>query len=77
MNFKHMTYKEITQLVSSLTTTKDIGDAIQHLNNLIDSLKILKSMLEGRKTLQMQQDKIERRKGLKVITKGTGRKKRV
>ena len=65
-----MTYKEITQLVSGLNTAKDIDEAIQKLGDLVESLKILKSMLEGRKALQMQKDKMERRKGLKVITKG-------
>ena len=70
MNFKNMTYKEITQLVSGLNTAQDIDEAIQKLGDLVESLKILKSMLEGRKALQMQKDKMERRKGLKVITKG-------
>ena len=70
MNFKDITYKEITQLVSGLNTAKDIDEAIQKLDDLVESLKILKSMLEGRKALQMQKDKMERRKGLKVITKG-------
>ncbi len=75
MNFKNMTYKEITQLVSALNPAKDINDAIHQLDDLIESLKILRSMLDGRKTLQIQKDKMERRKGLKVITKG--RKKKV
>ena len=70
MNFKNMTYKEITQLVSGLNTAKDIDEAIQKLGDLVEFLKILKSMLEGRKALQMQKDKMKRRKGLKVITKG-------
>ena len=74
MNFKNMTYKEITQLVSALTTAKDIDDAIHQLDDLVESLKILRSMLDGRKTLQIQKDKMERRKWLKVITKG-GKKK--
>lgn len=74
MNFKNMTYKEITQLVSALNTTKDIDDAIHQLDDQVESLKILRSMLDGRKTLQIQKDKMERRKGLKVITK-RGKKK--
>ena len=65
MNFKDITYKEITQLVSALNTTKDIDEAIQKLDDLVESLKILKSMLEGRKALQMQKDKMKRRKGLR------------
>ena len=69
MNFKNMTYKEITQLVSSFNVTKDIDDATHQLDDLIESLKILKSMLEGRKTLQIQKDKLKRRRGLKVVTK--------
>ncbi len=74
MNFKNMTYKEITQLVSALNTAKDIDDAMHQLDDLVESLKILRSMLDGRKTLQIQKDKMERRKGLKVITK-RGKKK--
>ena len=70
MNFKNMTYKEITQLVSGLNTAQDIDEAIQKLGDLVESLKILKNMAEGRKALQIQKDKMERRKGLKVITKG-------
>ena len=74
MNFKGMTYKEITQMVSSLNATKDIEEAISLLDNLIESLKILKGMLDGRKTLQMQKDKMERRRGLKVVTKRNKRR---
>ncbi len=74
MNFKGMTYKEITQMVSSLNETKDIEEAISLLDNLIESLKILRGMLDGRKTLQMQKDKMERRRGLKVVTKRNKRR---
>ncbi len=74
MNFKGMTYKEITQLVSSLDLKKDIEEAISLLDNLIESLKILRGMLDGRKTLQMQKDKLERRRGLKVVTKRNKRR---
>lgn len=74
MNFKGMTYKEITQMVSSLNATKDIEEAISLLDNLIESLKMLRGMLDGRKTLQMQKDKMERRRGLKVVTKRNKRR---
>ena len=74
MNFKSMSYKDITQLVSSLNVKKDIEEAIALLDALIESLKILRGMLDGRKTLQMQKDKLERRKGLKVVSKGNKRK---
>jgi hypothetical protein len=67
MNIKNMTYKEITQLVSSLNTSGDIDEAIHKLDDLMESMKILRSMLEGRKTLQMQKDQQKRRKGLKVV----------
>ena len=70
MNFKSMTYKEITQLVSSLHAKKDMEEAISLLDDLVESLKMLRGMLEGRKTLQIQKDKMERRKGLKVVAKG-------
>lgn len=64
MNMKNMTYKEITQLVSSLNTSGDIDEALHKLDDLIESMKILRSMLEGRKALQMQKDQQKRRKGL-------------
>ena len=67
MNMKNMTYKEITQLVSSLNTSGDIDEALHKLDDLIESMKILRSMLEGRKALQMQKDQQKRRKGLKVV----------
>jgi hypothetical protein len=67
MNIKNMTYKEITQMASSLNTSGDIDEAIHKLDDLIESMKILRSMLEGRKTLQMQKDQQKRRKGLKVV----------
>ena len=70
MNFKNMTYKEVTQLISNFNTVKDINDALHQLDDLIESLRILRTMLEGRKALQMQKDKMERRKGLKIIKKG-------
>jgi hypothetical protein len=69
MNLKNMTYKEITQLVSSLNTSGDIDEAIHKLDDMIESMKILRSMLEGRKTLQIQKDQKKRRKGLKVVKK--------
>ena len=69
MNLKNMTYKEITQLVSSLNTSGDIDEAIHKLDDMIESMKILRSMLEGRKTLQIQKDQQKRRKGLKVVKK--------
>lgn len=69
MNFKNITYKEITQLISNFNTAKDIDEATHQLDDLIESLKILRSMLEGRKILQMQKDKLKRREGLKVINK--------
>ena len=74
MNFKNMTYKEITQLVGSLNTTGDIDEAIHQLDDLKESLQILRSMLEGRRTLQVQKDRLKRRKGLKVVTKGNRRR---
>jgi len=70
MNFKNMTYKEITQMVGSLNTTGDIDEAIHQLDNLKESLQILRSMLQGRRTLQIQKDKLKRRGSLKVVTKG-------
>ena len=69
MNLKNMTYKEITQLVSSLNTSGDIDEALHKLDDLIESMKILRSMLEGRKALQKQKDQQKRRKGLKVVPK--------
>ena len=74
MNFKNMTYKEITQLVGSLNTTGDIDGAIHQLDDLTESLKVLRNMLEGRRTLQVQKDRLKRRKGLKVVTKGNRRR---
>ncbi len=74
MNFKNMTYKEIAQLVGSLSTTGDIDEAIYQLDDLKESLQILRSMLEGRRTLQIQKDKLKRRGSLKVVTKGNRRR---
>jgi len=67
MNLKNMTYKEITQLASSLNTSGDIDETLHKLDDLIESMKILRSMLEGRKALQMQKDQQKRRKRLKVV----------
>lgn len=69
MNIKNMTYKEITQMVSSLTTSRNINEALHKLDDLIESMKILRSMLEGRKALEKQKDQQKRRKGLKVVKK--------
>ena len=69
MNIKNMTYKEITQLVSSLNTSGDIDEALHKLDDLMESMKILRSMLEGRKALEKQKDQQKRRKGLKVVKK--------
>jgi len=72
VNFKNITYREITQLISSFNTTKDIDEATHKLDDLIDSLKLLRSTLEGRKALQMQKEKLKRRKGLKVVKNEKG-----
>ena len=64
-----MTYKEITQLVGSLNSSKDIDEGMHKLDDMIESLKILRAMLEGRKTLQVQKDQQKRRRGLKVVKK--------
>jgi hypothetical protein len=69
MNLKNMTYKEVTQLVSSLNASKDIDEAMHKLDDLIESMKILRSMLGGRRALQKQKDQQKRRKGLKVVPK--------
>ena len=69
MNLKNMTYKEITQLISTLNTAGDLDEAMHKLDDLVDSLKILRSMLEGRKALQVQKDQQKRRRGLKVVKK--------
>lgn len=74
MNFKNITYKEITQLISNFNSTKDIDEATHQLDDLIESLKILREMLKGRKALQLQKDKLKRRRGLKVVTKGNKRR---
>jgi len=69
VNFKNITYKEITHLISGFNTIKEIDEATHQLDDLIESLRLLRSMLEGRKALQVQRDKLKRRKGLKVVTK--------
>ena len=74
MNFKNITYKEIIHLISGFNTTREIDEATHQLDDLIESLKLLRSMLEGRKALQVQRDKLKRRKGLKVVTKRTKRR---
>lgn len=74
MNFKNITYKEITQLISNFNSTKDIDEATHQLDDLIESLKILREMLKGKKALQLQKDKLKRRRGLKVVTKGNKRR---
>ncbi len=74
MNFKNMTYREITRMISTVNTTTTMDEAARQLDELIESFKILKNMLEGSKALQMQKDKLKRRGGLKVITKGNKRR---
>jgi regulator of replication initiation timing len=74
MNFKNMTYREITRMISTVNNTTTIDEATRQLDDLIESFKILRNMLEGSKALQMQKDKLKRRRGLKVITKGNKRR---
>jgi len=69
MNFKNMSVKEIAQLVSTLNHPGDIEEAVHKLGDLIESFKILRSMLEGRQALQLQQEKLKRRKRLQVVRK--------
>ena len=68
VNFKNMTYKEISRMASSFNTTRAINSAIHQLNELIEALNILRNMLEGRRVLQLQKDKLNRRGRLKVVS---------
>jgi len=61
-------------MVSNLNTVSTINEATRQLDNLLESFKVLRDMLEGRKALQMQKDKLKKRRGLKVITKGSKRR---
>lgn len=69
MNFKNLSVKEISQLVSTLNQPRDIEEAVRMLNDLIDSFKMLRAMLEGRQALQQQQENLKRRKRLQVVKK--------
>jgi regulator of replication initiation timing len=69
MNFKNLSVKEISQLVSTLNHPGDIDEAIRKLSAVIESFKILRSMLEERKDLLLQQEQLQRRKGLRVVRK--------
>lgn len=72
MNFKNLSVKEISQLVSSLNNPRDIKEAIRMLNDLIDSFTMLRAMLEGRQALELQQEQLKRRKQLQVVKKERG-----
>jgi len=69
MNFKNLSVKEITQMVTTLNQPGDIDEAIRKLSAVIESFKILRSMLEGRKALLLEQDQLKRRKRLQVVRK--------
>ncbi|GEM_PF-3320097 len=69
MNFRDMSVKEITRLVSALNQPGEMDEAIRNLDAVIDSFKILRSLLEERKTLQLEQERLRRRKRLLVVRK--------
>jgi regulator of replication initiation timing len=69
MNFKNMSIKEIAQLVSTLNQPGDIDEAIRKLSAVIESFKILRSLLEERQALRLEQERLKRRKGLRVVRK--------
>jgi regulator of replication initiation timing len=69
MNFKNMSIKEIAQLVSTLNQPGDIDEAIRKLSAVIESFKILRSLLEERQALRLEQERLKRRKGLRVVNK--------
>lgn len=69
MNFKNLSVKEITRMVSTLNQPGDIDEAIRKLSAVIESFTILRSMLEGRKALLLEQDQLKRRKRLQVVKK--------
>jgi regulator of replication initiation timing len=69
MNFKNMSIKEIAQLVSTLNQPGDIDEAIRKLSAVIESFKILRSLLEERQALRLEQERLKRRKGLRVVGK--------
>jgi regulator of replication initiation timing len=73
MNFKNMSIKEIAQLVSTLNQPGDIDEAIRKLSAVIESFKILRSMLEARKALWLEEEQLKRRKGLRVVRKESSR----
>ena len=69
MNFRDISVKEITRLVSALNQPGEMDEAIRNLDAVIDSFKILRSLLEERKTLQLEQERLTRRKRLLVVRK--------
>jgi regulator of replication initiation timing len=73
MNFKNMSIKEIAQLVSTLNQPGDIDEAIRKLSAVIESFKILRSLMEERQALRLEQERLKRRKGLRVVRKETSR----
>jgi regulator of replication initiation timing len=73
MNFKNMSIKEIAQLVSTLNQPGDIDEAIRKLSAVIESFKILRSLLEERQALRLEQERLKLRKGLRVVRKETAR----
>jgi len=69
MNFKNLSLKEITRMVTTLNQPGDIDEAIRKLSAVIESFTILRSMLEGRKALLLEQEQLKRRKRLRVVKK--------
>ncbi len=74
MNFKAMTFKEIAETALHLRNAKEIDRAMKELDNLTESLNLLRNMLEGMKALQIEKDKAKRRGALRVVRKPGGRK---
>ncbi len=73
MNFKNMSIKDIAHLVSTLNQPGDIDEAIRKLSAVIESFKILRSLLEERRAVGLEQERLKRRKGLRVVRKETSR----
>lgn len=69
MNFKNMSIKDIAQLVSTLNQPGDIDEAIRKLSAVIESFKILRSLLEERRAVGLEQERLKRRKCLRVVRK--------
>ena len=68
MNFQNMTFLEISRLSSTLNKPSEINDMLSVLDEIDRNMKIIRTMLKGKREAFLKKEKEERKRRLTVVS---------